>query len=563
MYGGMYGGPQLAYVGGPQPPWPRPGAEPRGHGGGGKKLASRCRLLRTSLSYQTKQFFDNSTLHGVRYIREEGRPFCERFMWFCFTSIGGVATLIIIASLWEKFQTNPTITGLDTDFHNWDVPFPAVALCPVHAGNRSAIEEYVQANYEGDPDVLEFLNAVANFSYRGIPAFKNIVEKKKGMLTDKPLREYQKMFVKSCEGMFLKCELRAQSIDCCDYFLPMPTEVGFCYVSNSRLAYVANNNASFSTRYIRETDEKWALKVDIQRFPEKGPVEPILVYIQSNDEAPIVDVSPQHEWMYQLKKLSFSAKQTYTTSEARQLSIRQRRCVFPDEIKLDTDSIYTYTSCMSQCRLRRLLKLCGCAPFFYATIKNKKICGVDDLGCLVEKNAKLLDESKSCKCELGCMNTVYEVEKLEDGPSRKSSDIEMSFVSWPIVRYKREVLFGWVDLLVSFGGIAGLFLGFSLLSGVEIVYYFTMRACCMLLRDADELRRLQHEAETAPRPPLDLALTPYFLQPQPPPRGEKGAQAGVTRVKPVLDAQPAPVGRFYPQPRHGVLRRPYLLEYLP
>ncbi|GLH12605.1 uncharacterized protein GBIM_17321 [Gryllus bimaculatus] len=284
--GGMYGGPQLAYVGGPQPPplMPalRPGAEPRGHG---KKLASRCRLLRTSLSYQTKQFFDNSTLHGVRYIREEGRPFCERFMWFCFTSIGGVATLIIIASLWEKFQTNPTITGLDTDFHNWDVPFPAVALCPVHAGNHSAIEEYVQANYEGDPDVLEFLNAVANFSYRGIPAFKNIVEKKKGMLTDKPLREYQKM-----------------------------------------------------------------------------------VYIQSNDEAPIVDVSPQHEWMYQLKKLSFSAKQTYTTSDARQLSIRQRRCVFPDEIKLDTDSIYTYTSCMSQCRLRRLLKLCGCAPFFYATI---------------------------------------------------------------------------------------------------------------------------------------------------------------------------------------------------
>jgi hypothetical protein len=36
---------------------------------------------------------------------------------------------------------------------------------------------------------------------------------------------------------------------------------------------------------------------------------------------------------------------------------------------------------------------------------------------------------------------------------------------------------------VSFGGIAGLFLGFSLLSGVEIIYYFTMRTGCMMYKN--------------------------------------------------------------------------------
>ena len=51
-------------------------------------------------------------------------------MWFCFTSIGAVAAFIIIVSLWEKFQTNPTITGLDTDFHNQQVIFPSVTVCP-------------------------------------------------------------------------------------------------------------------------------------------------------------------------------------------------------------------------------------------------------------------------------------------------------------------------------------------------------------------------------------------------------------------------------------------------
>lgn len=70
---------------------------------------------------------------------------------------------------------------------------------------------------------------------------------------------------------------------------------------------------------------------------------------------------------------------------------------------------------------------------------------------------------------------------------RKFTFVNVEFLSWPIIRYKREVLFGVVDLLVSFGGIAGLFLGFSLLSAVEIVYYFTMRAGCMFVKNRVKL----------------------------------------------------------------------------
>lgn len=76
-----------------------------------KPKITTFRLFRTSLLYQTREFFNNSTLHGVRYIAETGRPFGERFMWFCFTTTGLISALVIIVSLWEKFQTNPTITG--------------------------------------------------------------------------------------------------------------------------------------------------------------------------------------------------------------------------------------------------------------------------------------------------------------------------------------------------------------------------------------------------------------------------------------------------------------------
>lgn len=92
---------------------------------------SWLRLFWTSVVYQTKEFFNNSTLHGVRYIAEEGRPIFERLMWFIFTASGAIAAFIIIVNLWEKFQTNPTITGLDTDFHNQQVIFPTIDVCPM------------------------------------------------------------------------------------------------------------------------------------------------------------------------------------------------------------------------------------------------------------------------------------------------------------------------------------------------------------------------------------------------------------------------------------------------
>lgn len=87
-------------------------------------------------------------------------------MWFCFTAIGFISALVIIVSLWEKFQTNPTITGkceadvsylleidststmntislrfigLDMDVHNQQIVFPTIVVCPVDPfdGNRT------------------------------------------------------------------------------------------------------------------------------------------------------------------------------------------------------------------------------------------------------------------------------------------------------------------------------------------------------------------------------------------------------------------------------------------
>jgi amiloride-sensitive sodium channel len=93
------------------------------------------------------------------------------------------------------------------------------------------------------------------------------------------------------------------------------------------------------------------------------------VYIHSADEIPTMDMDPHHYWKRLTKAVFFSVKHTYTMEDVRQLSIKQRHCIFPNEIKLLTGGNYTYGACMMECRMKRAFALCKCLPFFYPEIR--------------------------------------------------------------------------------------------------------------------------------------------------------------------------------------------------
>lgn len=84
-----------------------------------------------------------------------------------------------------------------------------------------------------------------------------------------------------------------------------------------------------------------------------------------------LEQNSQHSWDRRVEKVSFSVKHTYTTEDARQLSIRQRRCIFVDERRLETSNIYTYTACMRQCRMQQCQSFCKCVPHFYPLISKR------------------------------------------------------------------------------------------------------------------------------------------------------------------------------------------------
>ncbi|XP_013164429.1 PREDICTED: uncharacterized protein LOC106115545 [Papilio xuthus] len=176
---------------------------------------------------------------------------------------------------------------------------------------------------------------------------------------------------------------------------------------------------------------------------------------------------------------SFNSKVAIYNSPT--LSIGQRRCRFPHENNLKHNAIYTYTLCRMECRIKLCLKYCGCVPHFYRTIRDEKTCDIDGLHCLANYKDilyKLRDDSGkkvSCECYPICDDINYVIQTSARQEWFLGTNLQWGIVTYPRMRYRRDIIFGFTDVLVAVGGMAGLFLGCSVLSFTEIVYFLSLR----------------------------------------------------------------------------------------
>lgn len=85
-----------------------------------------------------------------------------------------------------------------------------------------------------------------------------------------------------------------------------------------------------------------------------------------------------------------------------------------------------------------------------------------------------------------------EQEFLRENPDVQFARLLIFFKEAQFNTLKRSELYGPTDFLANCGGLLGLFMGVSLLSFVELVYFCSVRLCCNLrLRQEDEKNRLR------------------------------------------------------------------------
>lgn len=63
--------------------------------------------------------------------------------------------------------------------------------------------------------------------------------------------------------------------------------------------------------------------------------------------------------------------------------IHQRQCIFDDEKPDDFHDLYSYSACITRCRIKSVMSLCQCTPYFLPIGKEEgPICLLSDLPCL-------------------------------------------------------------------------------------------------------------------------------------------------------------------------------------
>ncbi|XP_046677389.1 acid-sensing ion channel 4, partial [Homalodisca vitripennis] len=354
-------------------------------------------------------------------------------------------------------QKNAISFVVETTYLDVETSFPSISVC--EDDNMPRIYEMANQFFgaKHDYNLDEMLREIAYFK-GSVYYIKNFC------LSDDiscPKDGYKKMayMVRSkCKEMFKSCRWKNQTFDCCSHFIPLQTEWGVCFTLNSK----NEPPGKFGSLKLKSSTRLGLGSLYLELLV------PTKVYMHSESDIPYYNTMTTEVITAKagaIKRLGISVTDIENEPEVRQLTISQRGCRFPDENDLTVSTMYSYSACVTQCRLVEQLKNCNCSSHLMPYTE-------DALG--LQGGFRLLVSSRLPGTrEFNIIETIMLPMSDED---KDIAAIEIYMYRHPSERYKRNVVRGRLDLVVSMGGSAGLFVGASLLSFAEFVYYFTMRA---------------------------------------------------------------------------------------
>ncbi|GAB0099479.1 pickpocket protein 28 [Sergentomyia squamirostris] len=244
----------------------------------------------------------------------------------------------------------------------------------------------------------------------------------------------------------------------------------------------------------------------------RGPVQGFKILLHTPGEIPQVSKQYFRVPLNQEVVVSVKPNMITTSDGLRDYSPNRRQCFFNHERYLRYFKIYTQQNCELECLSNFTRSKCGCVKFSMPRDPDTPICGAANIGCYNEAEDQLLQreikeglqDSKlnvkgqtQCNCLPACTSIAYDAEisqadfdweslfiayknPLDEFPGVQLARLSIFFKETQFITSKRSELYGPTDFLANCGGLLGLFMGVSLLSIVEIIYFCTLRLICNL-----------------------------------------------------------------------------------
>uniref|UniRef100_A0A182YAL4 Uncharacterized protein n=1 Tax=Anopheles stephensi TaxID=30069 RepID=A0A182YAL4_ANOST len=485
---------------------------------------------RVTFTENLRQYCLNTTIHGLKYIGTVSLTWCERAYFFLTFLVVTACSIYFISKVYIKWQSSPIIIGLNPiATHIKNIPFPAVTICNMNQVRREVAERIEERTLE--QTVLQSICSIDGdynvTQYEG----KWSAVKKLLLSSTQP-----------CSGMLKACRYAKQREKCSEIFQSVFTDEGLCCTFNTLDTVHMFQNATAPSIFPAEVSNGSGRFRPILWTPEQGYGEPptnttyprviagtgvtmglamvldanvsdyycsstsstgFKIIFHSPAETPKITDYAQYIPVGSENRIIITPKINDAADQIRKVAQSQRQCVFGSEANLSYYSVYSRNNCELECEARLILENCGCVLYYLPKLcEETKICSRANARCYEQIRSSIAftaNTSIVCTCLPGCFEISYipdvttaelQVGKFgirenlldevkDEEYAKKNLALIYIFVKDTYYRsFTKGELVGFTDFLSNVGGLLGLFLGFSIISLIEVIYFVTLRPYC-------------------------------------------------------------------------------------
>ncbi|XP_061709443.1 sodium channel protein Nach-like [Cydia pomonella] len=417
---------------------------------------------------------EHLTVHGPSFFMRKDVHFIYRLIYFIIYVHVWIAAVATIRRYYNHYQENTIRFTTRTDYLDWNTTFASITLCEIP--NVDKIYMLSQEINPGDKGKLDrFIGEIGFFNGLCHSCF--------ALCDNEPLCPTDfgqlSLAVRSeCKDLLLSCKWNGIPFECCSSFQPIITEYGTCYSMNnvhgpkkSPVYQTSNKDRQASIEIVASQDYEAFLHA-----PEDIPF-----WNMEYDRRLTVLFGAE-------ANVTYSITNVVNEPEVSLLSPEIRQCRFPNEVPENyiAYKYYSYSGCISQCRIDAQLELCNCTHHFSPQIYEERYCDLEGLKCL-SNNFRILRKLRVpgmnetgliCDCLPSCEEPDFNVvakDFFEPEENVKARSAKFSLSNRPYERITRQVARTTLDLVVAIGNSFGLCFGGSLLSIVEVFYYLCFK----------------------------------------------------------------------------------------
>ncbi|XP_055321187.1 pickpocket protein 28-like isoform X2 [Sitodiplosis mosellana] len=446
---------------------------------------------KTRIAGVWSEFCTHSSIHCISYFVDRKRHWIERVWWICAFLLLVCLCINSIFSVWWRWRENLVIISLShKPMSIGEVPFPAMTICPETktcarifnytdvyrsmfkldgAKSRNISDEELQ--------LMKIINQICEES-RQERVFKFFTDE----YSDPNILSTISRMAPKFEDTVVRCRLFDEWKSCDKFLYPTITEEGLCYSFNAlSMEEIFTNEFApdFFDISRNQSFSNWNMEFGYSLQPKDIEPYPIRVYgtgkqssftvllrIHNEDidhvcggaiqgfkltfhpphEGPQISKRYYHVSPGRTMLFTISPNLILTSPDVRKYSPQVRGCFFDSERRLRFYKMYTQRNCEMECLSNFTLAQCGCVEFSMPPDY--------DLVSFYSKS--------SYQPNFSFHDSTF-------------SRVVISFKEELFTPSRRLEYYNFSNFLANSGGLFGLFMGASLLSFIELIYYFTLR----------------------------------------------------------------------------------------